>query len=88
MADIYGQAGLLQREKMADGVRPGVLPGCPYHPGAPAGRTKAVNHQKIGYTRVSTTGQKLERQLDMLRQQGAEILFQEKMTGTKRVMAF
>ena len=43
-----------------------------------------MNHQKIGYARVSTTDQNLERQLDMLRQQGAEIIFQEKMTGTKR----
>lgn len=43
-----------------------------------------MNHQKIGYARVSTTDQNLERQLDMLRQQGTEIIFQEKMTGTKR----
>ena len=43
-----------------------------------------MNQQKIGYARVSTTDQNLERQLDMLRQQGAEIIFQEKMTGTKR----
>ena len=43
-----------------------------------------MNHQKIGYARVSTTDQNLERQLDMLRQAGAEIIFQEKMTGTKR----
>lgn len=43
-----------------------------------------MNHQKLGYARVSTVDQNLERQLDMLRQQGAEIIFQEKMTGTKR----
>ena len=43
-----------------------------------------MNQQKIGYARVSTTDQNLERQLDMLRQQGAEIIFQEKLTGTKR----
>ena len=43
-----------------------------------------MNHQKLGYARVSTTEQNLERQLDMLRQSGAEIIFQEKMTGTKR----
>ena len=43
-----------------------------------------MNHQKIGYARVSTADQNLERQLDMLRQAGAEIIFQEKMTGTKR----
>lgn len=43
-----------------------------------------MNHQKIGYARVSTTDQNLERQLDMLCQAGAEVIFQEKMTGTKR----
>ena len=41
-------------------------------------------HQKIGYARVSTADQNLERQLDLLRESGAEIIFQEKMTGTKR----
>ena len=43
-----------------------------------------MNHQKIGYARVSTADQNLERQLDLLRQYGVEITFQEKMTGTKR----
>ena len=41
-------------------------------------------HQKIGYARVSTLDQNLERQLDMLHQAGAEIIFQEKITGTKK----
>lgn len=41
-------------------------------------------HQKIGYARVSTADQNLERQLDLLQQYGVEIIFQEKMTGTKR----
>lgn len=40
--------------------------------------------QKIGYARVSTADQNLARQLDMLRQYGADPIFQEKMTGTKR----
>ena len=40
--------------------------------------------QKVGYARVSTADQNLERQLDMLRQYGADPIFQEKMTGTKR----
>lgn len=40
--------------------------------------------QKIGYARVSTADQNLERQLDMLRQYGVEHIFQEKMSGTKR----
>lgn len=43
-----------------------------------------MNQQMIGYARVSTADQNLERQLDLLRHQGAEIIFQEKMTGTKR----
>lgn len=40
--------------------------------------------QKVGYARVSTADQNLERQLDMLRQYGADPIFQERMTGTKR----
>lgn len=43
-----------------------------------------MNHQKIGYARVSTADQNLERQLGLLRQSGVEIIFQEKVTGTKR----
>ena len=43
-----------------------------------------MKHQVLGYARVSTLDQNLERQLDMLRQHGAEVIFQEKMTGTKR----
>lgn len=40
--------------------------------------------QKIGYARVSTLEQNLERQLDLLRQYGVDYIFQEKMSGTKR----
>ncbi len=38
---------------------------------------------KIGYARVSTQEQNLDRQLDNLKAQGVERIFQEKMTGTK-----
>ena len=37
----------------------------------------------IGYARVSTVEQNLDRQLDGLKEHGAERIFQEKMSGTK-----
>ena len=40
--------------------------------------------QKIGYARVSTVEQNLDRQLDMLRGYGVDKIYTEKMTGTKR----
>lgn len=39
---------------------------------------------KIGYARVSTQDQNLNRQLDQLKEAGCEKVFQEKMTGTKK----
>lgn len=38
---------------------------------------------KIGYARVSTQDQNLDRQMDNLRTAGCERIFNEKMTGTK-----
>ena len=38
---------------------------------------------KIGYARVSTADQNLDRQLDNLRSAGCERIFNEKMTGTR-----
>ena len=35
-----------------------------------------------GYARVSTTGQDLEAQLQMLEQEGATVIYREKFTGT------
>lgn len=40
---------------------------------------------KIGYARVSTIGQKLDRQIDNLTAAGAERIYQEKYTGTSRI---
>ena len=39
---------------------------------------------KIGYARVSTEEQNLDRQLDSLKEVGCEKVFQEKITGTKK----
>lgn len=38
----------------------------------------------IGYARVSTEQQNLDRQIDALNQYGIDVLFTEKMTGTKK----
>ena len=38
----------------------------------------------FGYARVSTESQNLDRQLDALEKYGAEIIYNEKMTGTKK----
>lgn len=38
---------------------------------------------KIGYARVSTTGQDLTAQVEQLKNEGCEIIFQEKVSGTK-----
>jgi len=38
----------------------------------------------IGYKRVSTQNQKLDRQTDFLNEYGVERIFEEKVTGTKR----
>ena len=41
-------------------------------------------HMKLGYARVSTGEQNLERQIDRLSAAGCEILFEEKITGAAR----
>lgn len=38
----------------------------------------------LGYARVSTLDQNLDRQIDQLKEQGCERIFEEKFTGTKR----
>lgn len=39
---------------------------------------------KVGYARVSTTGQELESQIEQLKKEGCEKIYQEKFTGTKK----
>jgi DNA invertase Pin-like site-specific DNA recombinase len=39
---------------------------------------------KVGYARVSSTGQNLEAQIELLKRAGCEKIFHEKKTGTKR----
>ena len=39
---------------------------------------------KIGYARVSTQEQNLDRQIDQLKEAGCEKIYQEKITGTKK----
>lgn len=38
----------------------------------------------LGYARVSTEAQNLDRQIDALKKYGVDVIFNEKMTGTKR----
>jgi DNA invertase Pin-like site-specific DNA recombinase len=47
-------------------------------------KQKGVVFVNIGYARVSTEQQSLDRQIDALNQYGVEELFTEKMTGTKK----
>lgn len=37
---------------------------------------------KLGYARVSTTGQDLQSQIDKLKEEGCEVIYSEKITGT------
>lgn len=43
-----------------------------------------MKHFIFGYARVSTEQQNLDRQIDMLQQYGVDLIFNEKITGTKR----
>jgi len=43
-----------------------------------------MNSMTLGYARVSTDEQNLDRQLDALNKYGVDIIFNEKMSGTKR----
>lgn len=39
--------------------------------------------RKIGYSRVSADHQNLDRQIEALQETGCEVIYQEKITGTK-----
>ena len=43
-----------------------------------------MKNYTFGYARVSTEAQNLDRQLDALQKYGVDIIYNEKMTGTKR----
>jgi DNA invertase Pin-like site-specific DNA recombinase len=43
-----------------------------------------MGNNVLGYARVSTESQNLDRQLDALKKYGADDIYNEKMTGTKR----
>jgi len=43
-----------------------------------------MKHYTLGYARVSTEQQNLDRQLDMLKARGVDCIYNEKMTGTRK----
>lgn len=43
-----------------------------------------MRNYTFGYARVSTESQNLDRQIDALRKHGVDIIYNEKMTGTKK----
>lgn len=43
-----------------------------------------IKNYILGYARVSTEAQNLDRQLDALKEYGADIIYNEKMTGTRK----
>lgn len=45
---------------------------------------RIIRNYIFGYARVSTEQQNLDRQLDALRKYGCDMIYNEKMTGTKR----
>lgn len=47
-------------------------------------RMKNMKSMTLGYARVSTDEQNLDRQIDALNKYGVDIIFNEKMSGTKR----
>jgi DNA invertase Pin-like site-specific DNA recombinase len=56
------------------------LPRCSFY----VRRKNEMKNYIFGYARVSTEAQNLDRQLDALKRYGVDLIFIEKMTGTKK----
>lgn len=48
------------------------------------GSEDTIKNYVFGYARISTKTQDLDRQLDALKHYGVDLIFNEKMTGTKK----
>ncbi len=61
-----------------------LVPKSSFHFSYVIGKECFMKNYIFGYARVSTESQNLDRQLDVLKKYGVDIIFNEKMTGTKK----